>query len=552
MFYKNISVKRPENTVVYPHNNYVYYTAKKVYIKDKQYNQNKRVLIGRMTSDGIHMNPNDHAREFFPEWFDSMGITPFFDYINIGNSIIIDHIMDSLGISSMLDSYFGDNANLIKDIVQYMVIGETTTIQHFSSFMKKTPIYSDKIYSDSTISRLFKEGITYRQIDEFLSAWNKIHTFDSIYLSYDSTNYNTNSEGIEIAEFGHPKIDEDLPIINMSLAADQATGTPLFYEIYPGSIIDNSQLEYAVELSKKYGYDNIGIILDRGCFSVKNLRDIDAAGHDVIMMVKTNQSKVRENILKYSLSVKDSFETYIEEYEVYGLTVKAKLTERKNDKEYYMHIYYDGERANDERVALLNRAKRLEKELQERVDTTKLNRRENMKRYESDYKLYYDDNGYLKRYTRDEEKLKEKINVAGYFVLITSKKMEAYEALSIYRNRDVVEKLFRAIKTGLDYDKVGVHSDRSLEGKSFVVFLACIIRNEMFQKTKILKQKSKKAYTVPAIIEEMEGVYIIRDSKNKYIMRYGLTAKQKLILNQFGIDEKEVKQYIMDLNDRIV
>ncbi|MCD7839323.1 MAG: hypothetical protein LUG46_01700, partial [Erysipelotrichaceae bacterium] len=73
MFHKNISVVRPENTVVYPSNNYVYYTAEKIYIKDKQYNQNKRVLIGRMTDDGIHMNPNDNAREFFPEWFDSMG-----------------------------------------------------------------------------------------------------------------------------------------------------------------------------------------------------------------------------------------------------------------------------------------------------------------------------------------------------------------------------------------------------------------------------------------------------------------------------------------------
>ncbi|MCD7807917.1 MAG: hypothetical protein LUH02_01135 [Erysipelotrichaceae bacterium] len=104
----------------------------------------------------------------------------------------------------------------------------------------------------------------------------------------------------------------------------------------------------------------------------------------------------------------------------------------------------------------------------------------------------------------------------------------------------------------MGYDKVGVHSDRALEGKSFVVFLTCIIRNEIFQKTRILKQKRKKSYTVPIIIEEMESVYIIRDSNNKYIMRYGLTAKQKLILNQFGIDEKQVKQYIKDLNDRIV
>lgn len=35
MFYPNITVTKPENCVVYPRNNYVYYTAQKIYIKEK-------------------------------------------------------------------------------------------------------------------------------------------------------------------------------------------------------------------------------------------------------------------------------------------------------------------------------------------------------------------------------------------------------------------------------------------------------------------------------------------------------------------------------------
>lgn len=36
----------------------------------------------------------------------------------------------------------------------------------------------------------------------------------------------------------------------------------------------------------------------------------------------------------------------------------------------------------------------------------------------------------------------------GYFAILTSKKMEASEALDIYRDRDATGKMFRALKSG--------------------------------------------------------------------------------------------------------
>ena len=38
MFYKNITVEKPDNCVVYVRKNYVYYVVEKIYVKDKQYN----------------------------------------------------------------------------------------------------------------------------------------------------------------------------------------------------------------------------------------------------------------------------------------------------------------------------------------------------------------------------------------------------------------------------------------------------------------------------------------------------------------------------------
>ena len=48
---------------------------------------------------------------------------------------------------------------------------------------------------------------------------------------------NTSAKGITLAEYGHPKVDEELPQVNISYATSAIDSKPLFYEIYPGSII---------------------------------------------------------------------------------------------------------------------------------------------------------------------------------------------------------------------------------------------------------------------------------------------------------------------------
>lgn len=549
MFYSHIVVKKPENCVIYPRNNYVYYTAMKIYIKEKKHNQNKRILIGKMI-DQVNMIPNDNAREFFPEWFEDDLPPELSDTLMIGNTILIDHIMNELQISPLLESIFGSDTPLIKDLTQYMIIEETTTIQHFLSLMRRLPVFSHRIYSDSTISRFLKDKIKYRDTDLFLKSWNNMHKSEAVYISYDSTNINTFGEGIELAEYGHAKENNDFPVVNLSYAVDQIEGVPLFYQTYAGSIIDNSQLYYMLDKAKEYGYEEIGIILDRGYFSGDNIRKIVKAGYDVIMMVKTNQAVIKEMITKYRLMIADQVDTYIPEYEVNGKTFRKKLYS-EHDEEYYVHIYYDAERASTQKKILLNSYAKIEKELEKKVSETKLLKEEKMKRYEKIFKMTYDGHGYLIKYKKKTNEIQKEVDRLGYFVLVTTEKKSAGEALEIYRNRDVVEKLFRSLKSELDFNRFRVHDDASMESKVFVTFLANIVRNEIYLRTKKLKEISKKNYTVPAIIQEMNKIEITRDHKNKYIRRYGLTKKQKDILKQFDIKEGAINEYVNAINMRV-
>ena len=135
-------------------------------------------------------------------------------------------------------------------------------------------------------------------------------------------------------------------------------------------------------------------------------------------------------------------------------------------------------------------------------------------------------------------------------LLITSEKMTASEALSKYRDRDAIEKLFRTIKSLLGMDTFRVHETSSMEGKSFLAFLASIIWNEMYLAMKPVKkeEKDRKHYTVPAMMKEMEKIFITKDAKGNYRKKYALTARQKKILRAFDLEEKNLDTYIRKLS----
>ena len=119
-----------------------------------------------------------------------------------------------------------------------------------------------KIYSDASVSDFFK-SITKDKSTGFLNEWNaKRNRRERIYISYDSTNKNCQAGEIELAEFGHAKTDIGSAIINYSVGYDLKNKEPLFYEAFPGSINDVSQLRTMLGKITGYGYKKIGFILD--------------------------------------------------------------------------------------------------------------------------------------------------------------------------------------------------------------------------------------------------------------------------------------------------
>ena len=149
-------------------------------------------------------------------------------------------------------------------------------------------------------------------------------TDECIYIGYDSTNFNTYAQGIELADYGHPKVDEGLPQYNLAYGVNQIDSTPLFYQLYDGSVIDNSELEVMIEEANEFGYKHIGFLMDRGYISEKNIKLLRNKGYEYILMMKQNQKICQEIINEYGLKLQSLEGYYIDEHDICGTTVKKE------------------------------------------------------------------------------------------------------------------------------------------------------------------------------------------------------------------------------------
>lgn len=546
--YKPVDLPDRTVTVRTKSGTYVYLTQSVEYSSKLKCSRPKRIAIGKLNEEGM-LIPNQNYFDLYgkPVELDVPGERA--DSISCGPFVVVDSIARKTQLMDVLESVFPEQWEKILDLATYMMMTENNVMQYFEDYGCHHALFNESNFTDSTIGRLF-DNMNIKDMDLFIRAWVKMQADKDIYISYDSTNMNCVAGNLELAEYGHAKDNPDLPQVNMSLGYNQTGNKPLFYSLYPGSIIDNTECEKMVERAKYYECENMGFILDRGYFSIKNIRYFERNGYDYILMTKGNAGFVQEAVEECQAILRNGYTNYIEEHELYGMTLEKDLF--GTGKTEYVHVYYDGIQAEKEKIIINGRYKKMDEIMEEKVQR-KTQRKEDVKAYEGYYKVRFDDNGYLLAYQRKEKKIKEMVNKVGYFVIVTSKKMDAAEALSIYRDRDAVEKTFRMEKSYLGFDVFRVHDTEKLESKVFISFVALILRNEIYQALKPMYKKNRKDNTVPKVIREYERLGITKLSDNKYHVRYSLTSRQKKILGAVGVTEKDymdkVNKIVQSLNE---
>ena len=120
--------------------------------------------------------------------------------------------------------------------------------------------------------------------------------------------------------------------------------------------------------------------------------------------------------------------------------------------------------------------------------------------------------------------------------------MTAQEAYRLYRGRDASEKLFRSDKSFLGARAQRVYSNDAVQAKTFIEFVALIVRNRFYTllKEQMYRLKTRQnTMTVPGAVRELEKIEMTRRNEAHYMLDYALTKTQKMILQSFGLSEDD-------------
>ncbi len=545
----NITVKTINGTP------YVYIEKGRTYSKEKKYSIPKRTCIGKRDNEQPDfMFPNEKFLKFFPrEALPSEKDGRIRSgCLHVGVFFVVRKIISEYKLDEMIARIIGQDAGLFLDLAAYSIITEDNAGQYYPDYAYNHALFTDnmKVYSDSKVSDFLKD-VTVDQRIQFLNEWNaKRDHREKIYISYDSTNKKSQAGEIDMVELGHAKegIEED--IFNYAVAYDRNNREPLFYESYPGSIVDVSQLQHTLKKAKSYGYEHIGFILDRGYFCKENIRFMDDNGYDFVIMVKGMKSLVSSLILEVQGSFENDRRNSIRAFKVSGTTVKRKLYAGDSEERYF-HIYYDDGKKAGEREIFEDKIDRMSRKLRDLMGEPV--------RPGGDYKKYFDlvfwhegleDEKFMSGIERADV-INREIRLCGYFVIVTSAKMTAEEALVLYKSRDASEKTFRADKSYLGARAERVYSNESADTKIFIGFVATIIRSRIYTllKDEAARLDKKPNYmTVPAAIKELEKIEMLKGADNEYNLDYAVTATQKTILKAFDMTADNIQRQARGLS----
>ena len=533
---------------------YIRYVEGRKYLADRKYNIPNHKIIGKeVPGDPGQMVPNENFLKYFgdtdlPELKREASRS---SCLRIGTFLVIRKIMEEYSLPQMLMKYLGaKDCGLFLDLCAYSIICENNAGQYYPMYAYNHPLFTEKmhVYSDSKVSEFFA-SVTDDQSIGFLNEWNATRDHrEKIYISYDSTNKNCQSGDIEMVEFGHAKDPRDLPVFNYAVAYDTNNREPLFYEQYPGSIVDISQLQFMLEKARGYGYKRVGFILDRGYFSKENIRYMDQCGYDFVIMVKGMASFVSSLILENKGRFENKRECSIRKYKAYGMTVRHQLYS-SDEEERYFHLYYSDQKAGAQREQVEAKIDRMAAHLG-KLKGKAVTIGEGYRQY-FDLFIHEEDGVFL--FAKEKaEVIERERDLCGYFVIVTSKKMSAKEALDLYKSRDASEKLFSGDKSYLGNRSLRVQSDEAAAGKIFTEFIALIVRCRMYTllKDELEKLETKPNYmTVPAAVRELEKIEMVRGLDGRYRMDHAVTATQKTILGAFRMDARSVKNRANELSE---
>ena len=504
---------------------------------DKKYGTHKRRYIGKMV-DGVFV-PSEktqlqtalkEAREARPGPAPTTASTRLF----CGATALLDGIGEKLGITEDLKTCFPDSWQELLSIAYYLILEDRNPLSRFPRWASnhRHP-FGSNIPSQRSSELFGAIGEDAKQRFFLLQTKRRMETE---YLAYDTTSISSYSTMLNQVRYGKNKDHESLPQINLALLFGQDSRLPVYYRKLPGNISDVSTIKKLLGDLAFLSFDKVKLVMDRGFYSEDNINALYQHHYKFLIAVKKSlgmvQSvldEVRESMRSrpnYDSNFKINYHSRTVDW-AYKETKKRSGVVETGTRRLYLHLYFNDQRAVDDKAAFNALLDSLEEELRTGIHDPE---------HEKLYRKYYDVTTTPVRGISIVPK-QDAIDLAerdyGYFVLISNDIKDPLEALKLYRSKDLFEKAFGNLKERLNMRRTSVSSEQNLEGKLFVQFLALIFLSHIT--AKMQEHKLFKDHTLYEVLDDLDVIEWFERPGQKGTIGE-ITKKQKALFSALEIE----------------
>ena len=505
--------------------------------KEKRQSRAKRKLLGKVDKDTGEIVPTRkylkrRVNEVLPARQGPVPITrvtrSFF-----GAAWLFDEIGRICGVTEDLKSCFPDSYKQILSIAYYLILEENNALSRFSHWERLHIHPFGKDIPSQRSSELFQD-ITEEQRMRFFTKQGK-RRVEKEYWAFDTTSISSYSQMLCQVKNGKNKEGDHLPQINIALLFGEESGLPFYYRKLSGNIPDVKTLKQLMREFDVMGYKSVKVILDRGFYSQENVNELFRNHQKFLMGTKLNLKYVKETLDEERENLK-RWSNLLTQYGTYGVcrTIAWDYEQKRpyigdvlhGERRAYLLLFYNPEKAAQDQADMNNYLTGLHDDLE------KGKRREYC---EKDYDRYFTVTETPKRGRRIEPKeaaMREAVQNYGYFALLSNEVKDPQLALSLYRSKDIVEKGFGDLKERLNFRRMQVSSELSLNGKIFVEFVALIYLS--YVKTRMQETKLFEKWTLQGLLDELDTVELFESSEYGRVLGE-ITQKQKDIYAALGI-----------------
>ena len=336
-----------------------------------------------------------------------------------------------------------------------------------------------------------------------------------IEYALDNTSISTYSNTLSEAQYGHAKRDPELKQINYTIICDQRSGDIVFAYMYDGAVNDVSALSdilFAMQEAEFKLEKNI-LVTDRGYSSLVNVQKMINLEIKYLQGVRYIEDSLKQRFAKHSDALrKNAF--YSSKEKAYAFTETEPWTQNSSAGQLklnnYIHLY---RLVGHEDLTVQQISENADHII--RLKTAKRSVPQDLwAAYGRFVKSVTEKNG-VTHWVRDTSKIDEAVECSGYFALRSNAVSEAFEALSIYRQRNMVEQDFYQLKNWLDGDRLRVGAV-SVQGKLLVNTIGTALRMMMLCRAKQKEdRKSKLVLPGGSLDRLLAELTLVRAEKRK-------------------------------------